>query len=122
MRVRHSQLPLAVQFTRMQVCDSGRQRACIVGCGSVLEDAAGYGDAETDQDQAAEQFAPLAGLGAEPAAQLQAGQGHGDADGADDAAATARFTWKVPSAKPTARLSMLSAAPVTSNAWPLASR
>src|SRR5215472_15032044 len=52
--------------------------------GLALEDAGGDGDADGDEDQAAEQFAPLAGLGADPAAQLQPNQGQGDADGTDD--------------------------------------
>src|SRR5215813_8755645 len=52
--------------------------------GLALEDAGGDGDADGDEDQAAEEFAPLAGLGADPVAQLQPDQGQGDADGADD--------------------------------------
>lgn len=50
----------------------------------MLEDAAGNGYADGDEDQAAEEFAPLAGLGAEPVTKLQADQGQGDADRADD--------------------------------------
>jgi len=37
----------------------------------VLEDAAGDGDADGYEDQAAQEFAPLAGLGAEPVTKLQ---------------------------------------------------
>jgi hypothetical protein len=50
----------------------------------VLEDAGGDGDADGDEDHAAEEFAPLAGLGADPVAQFQPDQGQGDADGADE--------------------------------------
>jgi hypothetical protein len=49
----------------------------------MLDDAAGYGDTDADQDQAADEFAALAGAGADPVAQLQADQRHTDADGAD---------------------------------------
>src|SRR5215831_12643199 len=52
--------------------------------GAVLEDAGGDGDADGDQDKAAEEFTPLTGLFADPAAQLQPDQGQGDADGTDD--------------------------------------
>jgi hypothetical protein len=45
----------------------------------VSEDAAGNGY----EDQAAGEFASLAGLGAEPAAKVQPDQGQGDADYAD---------------------------------------
>ena len=51
------------------------------GC---LEHGGGDRDADTDEDYAAKQFAPLAGPGADPAAQLQPDQGHDDAHGADD--------------------------------------
>jgi hypothetical protein len=50
----------------------------------VLEQTAGHGDANTDQDQAADQFAALAGLGAEPVAQFQADQGQANADHGDE--------------------------------------
>jgi hypothetical protein len=41
------------------------------------------GDADADEDEAADELTPLACLGAEPAAQFQADQRHRDADGTD---------------------------------------
>jgi hypothetical protein len=64
------------EATALPVCDidltSGR-----------LEHACRDGDADPDEDQAADEFAPLPGPGAEPTAKFQAEQGHGDTDGAD---------------------------------------
>lgn len=49
-----------------------------------LDDAGGDGGADADEDEAAEQFAALAGAGPEHGAQFEPGQGHGHADRADD--------------------------------------
>jgi len=49
----------------------------------VSEEAAGNGYADGYKDQAAEEFASLAGLGAEPVTKVQPDQKQGDADYAD---------------------------------------
>ena len=49
----------------------------------VLEDAAGNGDADGYEDQAAQEFAPLASRGAEPITKLQPDQGQRDPHRAD---------------------------------------
>ena len=56
----------------------------IFALAGVLKDAAGNGYPDGDEDQAADQLAPLAGLGAEPVPEFQPGQGQDDADGTND--------------------------------------
>lgn len=81
----------------------------------VSDSAAGHGDADADQDQAADEFTALAGAGADPAASSRPISDMLMLMTPITMAARARLTWKAPRAKPTARLSMLRAAPLTSS-------
>ena len=71
---------------RQRINDTVRRLTSVVEMAArlVLQDADGKRDADTHQDQAADEFAALAGPGADPTAEFQADQGHCDADGADD--------------------------------------
>ena len=77
----------------------------------LLEESGRDGDADTEQDDATERLARFADLGAQEPAKFQPGESHGDADRADDNRCSEQCDVISAQAKPTARLSMLSANP-----------